>query len=871
MASISSTNSTSSLGNTSLRGFGGMASGIDRDSIIEQMTLGTTTKINNQKRKMTQLQWKQEAYRGVSDKIIDLTDKYASYSSSSNLKDAIAFSRNKVTVHGKDESTRFVTATGSSQLVNNVSITGVEQLATSTVLQSQKHMNVNGLETTIKDLESTVNVSNLKGGKLNFGTWDYTNKKFSNTKTFTFASSYKDDNNITHTINYTPQTEAEYEQLEKDLNALLKDSGIEFGDGNKISDAIQFKYDKGTGTLGIEVLDASKVGDFVITNSADSKLMGALGYEEKSDGSTSADDSTEKHGITFTDFTDNIKASGKTFDETAISKPSMLEYLTGQKVTFNYDGNKKDIELITADERKDLDAKIAQFKAANGSDTLTDAQKEELLTDIQGKLQSRLDRAFGTHKVDSSTGEITHGVTVEISSNGALTFKTKPDSTVSMTANDSELLKNIGLEYGSSNKINLDGKLTQGSLAASLEKDSNGNVDFTQYTTDSNQDSPLDLEINGVKITGLTRTSSINDILSKINSNTEAGVKATYVDSTGKFMLVSSETGANRDITLDSKLAQDLFGDGTVDTNGNVGRNIKYGENAKIHVSYGDGIDVVLERSSNTFNLEGLNVTVSGKFGLDASGNLDSSQAVTFTAKADVDAAVEKVKGFFEDFNALVTEINTQVTTRPDNSYQPLTDEQKDQMDETSIENWEKKAKQGMLYGDSVMRDLSMDVQAIFTKMMSYGASYEDLKEIGITYSEDYLDGGTLVFDESKFREAMESDPEKVSNIFTGGGGVSKGLINVVEDTFTPYATRYASKNGNSYGRLIEVAGSEKKPTTLMNNEIYKQLEDMQNVIDRLQEQLSTEQDRYISQFTTMETLLNKMNSQSSYLSQLSA
>ena len=176
-----------------------------------------------------------------------------------------------------------------------------------------------------------------------------------------------------------------------------------------------------------------------------------------------------------------------------------------------------------------------------------------------------------------------------------------------------------------------------------------------------------------------------------------------------------------------------------------------------------------------------------------------------------------------------------------------------------------------MLYGDSVMRDLSMDVQAIFTKMVSYGASYEDLKEIGITYSEDYLDGGTLVFDESKFREAMESDPEKVSNIFTGGGGVSKGLINVVEDTFTPYATRYASKNGNSYGRLIEVAGSEKKPTTLMNNEIYKQLEDMQNVIDRLQEQLSTEQDRYISQFTTMETLLNKMNSQSSYLSQLSA
>ncbi len=38
MASISSTSGSNSLGNTALRGFGGMVSGIDRDSIVEQMT-----------------------------------------------------------------------------------------------------------------------------------------------------------------------------------------------------------------------------------------------------------------------------------------------------------------------------------------------------------------------------------------------------------------------------------------------------------------------------------------------------------------------------------------------------------------------------------------------------------------------------------------------------------------------------------------------------------------------------------------------------------------------------------------------------------------------------------------------------------------
>ena len=101
MASISSTSGSNSLGNTALRGFGGMVSGIDRDSIVEQMTLGTTTKINNQKKKITELQWKQEAYRGFSDKIIDISDKYASYSSTSNLKNASIFGKNKITVDRK--------------------------------------------------------------------------------------------------------------------------------------------------------------------------------------------------------------------------------------------------------------------------------------------------------------------------------------------------------------------------------------------------------------------------------------------------------------------------------------------------------------------------------------------------------------------------------------------------------------------------------------------------------------------------------------------------------------------------------------------------------------------------------------------------
>ena len=164
---------------------------------------------------------------------------------------------------------------------------------------------------------------------------------------------------------------------------------------------------------------------------------------------------------------------------------------------------------------------------------------------------------------------------------------------------------------------------------------------------------------------------------------------------------------------------------------------------------------------------------------------------------------------------------------------------------------------------------MGADVEGVFLKFLNSGADFEKLKEIGITYSDDMRDGGTLVFDESAFRAAMEKDPEKVGQIFTGGGDIKKGLSQIVEDTLTPYATKYASRNGNSYGRLIEEAGSGKIPLSAMNNLIYNQLKDMQSTIEKLRTQLKTEQDRYISQFTTMETLISQMNTQSGWLSQL--
>lgn len=881
MASISSTNS---IGNTSLRGYGGMASGIDRDSIIEKMTLGTTTKINNQKKKITQIQWKQEAYRNISDQILDFGDKYTSFSSTNSLKDPNFFAKNIISIHGRDEATRFVTATGTSNLLNNVSLKGVEQLATSTVRQSDTHKSVNGIETNLDDLNAVWRDSKLKGSQLIFEKPGEGNNKAQVIK-LTLPDAYVDTDGKTKEIDYTSQ---DLDKLVGQLNKALETANIKVGD-HEVKDFLKFKKDGDKISLDID--DTKKPAGFKMYGTA----MEALGYGkdhiEASNTGLSAVNRTES------------------FEKTGISHTAAVDAMAGKKLTFNYDGSKKEVELINKDEvallksmKEGLESADSQRlvalwdKKASGSlDATEQAEYDNLVNTIGLKnedevkayvemakdpeaaqlkvmaenLQSRLDRAFGKGTVEA-----------KISADGNLSFDTTNEtSSLSIVSNDYGLLNNLGVSYGESNKVNLSGKLDQAGILGDA-----ANVE--DFTTDGNA---LNLRINGVAIEGLTKDSSINDILSKINSTTNAGVKATYVDATGQFMLVSSETGAGREISLDSNLSKVLFGQGAKGNDGTINvdkynkdAGVDEGKNAIICVSYGNGVDVKMERASNTFDLEGLSVTVSGAFGgkfeKDATTGkevwkADSAGGVTFTAKADVDGIVERVKGFFEDFNKLAGDVNKEITTRPDSSYGPLTDEQKKEMDETSIENWENRAKQGMLYGDSAMRDLSTDVQGIFLKLMN-NVGFEELKAMGITYSDDYGDGGTISFDESKFRAAVEKDSEAVGNVFTGGGEVSKGLVDIMDETFTPYATRYSSKNGGgtgkgSYGRLIEIAGSEKKPTTLLNNQLYRDIEDIQDLIERLQSQLKSEQDRYISQFTTMETLLNQMNTQSSYLSQL--
>jgi flagellar hook-associated protein 2 len=856
MASVSG--AASSLGNTSLRGYGGFGSGIDRDSIIEQMTAGTQSKITNQKNKMTSLGWKQEAFQAVSDKMLALQDNYFSFASGTNLKYPSMFAKNQITAMGDSDITKFVSATGSSNMLDYLSILGVKQLASSSTLQSASK-GTSSIHTGITQDSLTNPVyksSLLQGRQLRFGT--YSGDQYQSAGIFTFPSSYKDKDgdgkDITVSIDYTIDLDAAVEvdgvtmtggeKLAMQLNKALSQSGIKSGE-DSISDVMEFVYADGKMQLQTK---AGKTTNLVINSS--SSALTALGYNPKNADGT---DKTVSDGISLSEFNENQKQ----LNDTYVNRQTMTQYLTGKKLTISFGGQTKEIELVKS------------------GDTFAD------LNDLKDIIQGRLNQAFGTDNIKVAGGTrygadgnpvigtdgnpVIDPLSFELGSNAS------SNQTLTVTSDNAEIRNVLGIQKGASNKLNLEGSIRD-NIDKLIPDGPDAEAKRAQFLNSLETDG---LVINGVKISGVTADTSIQGMIDKINTNKDVGVKASYLSSTNQFVLISSETGSGREIQLEGASA-DIFG-AVKDAAGNyTDGNFEMGKNAQVLVSYGNGISTMIESSSNTFDLEGLRVTVSQEFGnvtQDASGvwNSDRSKAVTFSAKADVAGVTETVKKFIEEYNEMIKEINTQVTTRPDKSYGPLTEEQKDEMSDKSIENWEKKAKQGLLYNDATMRALSLDMQGVLTNLMANGANYKDLEEMGITISDDYLDGGTITFDEAKFKAAMTSDPEKVSNVFTGGGDIKKGLASIIEDTLTPYATKYANRNGNSYGRLIEEAGSEKIPLSIMNNQIYKDLKEMQSVLDTLNARLASEQDRYISQFTTMETLINQMNSQASYLAQFQA
>lgn len=793
MASISSVNNTTGSSLTSsIRGFGGLASGLDRDTLIEQFTAGTRSKIAQQKQKQQKLQWTQEAIRGISDKIYDFSSKFTSFSSSSNLTSSKLFSRSQISVNGVNS--KYVSATGSAASAENLSINRIKQLASNATMNtgavSSKTLTTADLGLTDGKLDATKAVSTIAGDML-----------------------YVKYGNSTYGVTMTDGGQDAASAVSM-INEQLKT--VEISGGKKLSEVMK-----------AEVKDGKM--QFTAINNANGNRLELAGGT----GDILKDLGFLKEGEKFDNLSDEQKniaqAGGLTAANAAqVTKEEKLyNLLSEKKLTFSYNGTKGEIKLDKYDENT----------------TLKDVQKD---------MQAKLDESFGKGRISVTTD------------GNSLAFKTTTPGGAEDDSSTLSILSGAGLvgeggvfgiAAGASNRIN---------LSTTVDKAGFKTADFSGSLKN---DGSYYLSINGVEIEGITKDSTVKEIVEKIN-NSKAGVKVSYQSISDQFVITSTENGAAGEIKFDTNadkttqnLAELMFG------TPKEGTNYTKGQDAVLSVSYpGSKDEIEITRASNSFDLDGINVTLKGTFGYDASGaKISDTEAVTFTGSVDSENTTKTVKEMIEAFNDILKLVNTEVSTKPNRKYAPLTDEQKEELSDKTIEKWEEKAKAGLLFADSDLRMMANSMRTVIN-----AADRSKLSEMGITVSDSYSDNGKLVFDEAKFKAALEKDPEAVREVLnrpaTDSGDTSQaGLLTRISSIMD----RYGKTTGATKGVLVERAGSVHAPTSILKNSLQKQLDSIDTYIDKLNDKLKTEQDRYISQFTSLETLINQMNSQSSYLSSM--
>lgn len=807
MASLSSLSSTSSTSSTSYvsSGITGLASGLNTDELIDAMTTSTRSKIAKNKQRITTLGWQQTAYQSISSQLVSFANKYTSYASTTNLTSSSFYSKYVSKVASSANSSK-VSVSGVSSSATNVSISAVKQLASDASFKSS----------------GTASAQSLTSGEINFADADV-----STIAGKSLAFTYGNDK---YYINLDAESGVcdTAEDVAALINKALSEKNLktQTTDRATLGDVLKVSAN-GDGSLSFKAQSGNSNSIKITGGSAD--LLSNLGLSNLKD----------KETVLTSDGTSGSVIDTDTLKETK----TFAQRLSGQSLTFKYNGTAK---TITFDD----------------TSSITD------LNSLKGFIQTKLDTTFGS-------GRISVGTTAENGISFATTSASTGDpdttSTLSISAGSTGLLGSngvFGITAGTANRINTSATLAECGLANSVE-DGDYSIVINGKTISSYKDS------DGNTV-AFDKNTTLDKVMAAINAS-DANVTISYSNTTDKFTIKSDENGASGTVTITeptegNDLAALLFGKTGSDYNGVASE----GKDAIVLIDYdGAGGQEAIEitRGSNNIDMNGTTISLSGTFGYDSSGNyIEGTEAVKITSSVNSDSIVSAIKSMIEDYNTMIAAVNTAYTEKPDKDYKPLTEDQKKDMTESQITAWETKAKKGVLFGDTTLMSLSNELRNVFSYDRTDGLSWSS---IGITTSSDYSDNGKVSLDESALIAALESDPEKVRTLFTSAGTTTTtatGSKTTDIGAMTKMKTvmdKYAKTTGATKGVLLEIAGNEASATSLISNRIQKQTDMLNELVKNLESKLKTQQKRYQSKFTALETAISKMNNQSSMFTDL--
>lgn len=807
----------------------GLSSGLDVDSIVQQLMRVEQMKVDKVKQDRTLLEWKRDDYRSIINSIRAFKDEYFDVlKPATNMRSLTSLSAYKTTYNGLDTSSYLTATAGSGAIPGTYTVSDI-QLATSAKVVSSASI-TDGIQGSSID----INIGNI--------------------------SAANDNNKINVTFNGTSKEIT----IDDSLNGI-----------DAVINNLNTKLEAAFGAGKITVSKDAVVGDKITFTTASTNVLSInhaynSGYNTILGSTISSpvtlDNQNNKFNLTLNDGTTQTITldTGTYADAEAVmaevqEKIDLIPEFNGKIRALNQNnrivlkaigstgsatGTLKDADISDGET---VDSGNSTFNVTIDGITHGIVLEEKTYTksELLAAIQSKLNASFGTGKAMVSMDETTHKLRFEgISQTDTITAAKKENGG----------LEALGFtDANKSNKVNLNAKLSD--IASFFKSDlvpADGDLD----TYD------IEFTINGKEFR-FKSSQTLNEVISAVNGDSEAGVTMSYDQINDKFVVQSKTMGVTAKVQI-----SDTAGNGNLmEALGLTGANVT-GTDATMTFNDGSGSQTIT-RASNDFSLNGIEF------------NLKSNVVDPIEVKisGDPTKTLELIKGFVNKYNELIDKINSELSEERYRDFLPLTEEQRAAMNETDIKVWEEKAKSGMLRNDGIIRSFADNIRGALYQGVA-GVS-KSLYSIGITTG-TWEQKGKLVIDEAKLKDAITNSPDEVINLFTKQSSTpyspdmsaadreirdsENGIANKLYDVFEDYIRTTRNSEGQK-GILLEKAGIV-GDITEYTNLMSKEIQSKDFLISTLMDKLIDKENQYYKKFTAMERALSQMSSQSSWLTQ---
>ena len=453
-------------------------------------------------------------------------------------------------------------------------------------------------------------------------------------------------------------------------------------------------------------------------------------------------------------------------------------------------------------------------------------EKSELeKTDLTTVLNDKLKKVFGSEANGDAKVSITKN------KDEKLNIKTTTGHTLKFFAGSEDSSEVFGLTPGSSTSI-----LETTPISEVFGEDFN-----TYFEANKNKDDVLELNFGSSKII-LEKNETLSSFMNKVN-NSDANFNLSFNTLSQSFKVESKESGASNSIDINDTKSKEFFKNFLkIDVDNTSSPNYVKGQDAIVVV---DGVET--SRTSNNIKLDNINFTI----------NNITNGALDVTSDANIDDVYKKITGFVEDYNKLIEDLNAKISESRAKSgeysyYEPLTESQRKAMSEDEIKKWEEKAKTGLLYKDAYIDNLLSNLRStIYQSVETTSGKKISLYQMGITTSSDWKNNGKLIIDENKLKESIKNNSEDIQTLFTK---TNHGIGDKIDAAIN---SAINSKNGT-----LRLKAGIKNTSSEKENLLSKELKDISARMTAEKERLYKKETQYYKMFTSMETIMNKQNSQ---------